>query len=178
MKLIARSAQHEFSARRLGPATALSEPPFAGRQFACLLWNHSAERDVEAASALLGSLIHREGFLESQGAYLHDKKEGHWRYFSFEGKPSEEIVCRSGRAHGAYRRWGEFDLGAGGTTKHMLALNGELRDGQPIGGWWLSDPYSPPFKITCKPNESCEPPGTMLWSDVTRGCETIEFRLN
>ena len=57
MKLIARSAQREFYARRLGTATTLGEAPFAGMQFACLLWNHNVERDVEAATALLGSLI-------------------------------------------------------------------------------------------------------------------------
>src|SRR5688500_7513860 len=57
MKFIARNAAHELYARRLGTATALSAAPFAGLQFACLLWNNSAERDVEAASALLASLL-------------------------------------------------------------------------------------------------------------------------
>lgn len=57
MNLIARSAQREFYARRLGTATVSSEAPFGRQQFACLLWNHSLERDVEGASVLLGSLI-------------------------------------------------------------------------------------------------------------------------
>ena len=55
--IASRSAQREFYAWRLGTATALSEAPFGSQQFACLLWNHSLERDVAATSALLGSLI-------------------------------------------------------------------------------------------------------------------------
>lgn len=57
MKLIARCARREFYARQLGTATALGDAPFVALQFACLLWNHSVERDVAAAGALLGSLI-------------------------------------------------------------------------------------------------------------------------
>jgi hypothetical protein len=57
MKLIARCAGREFYARQLGTAPALRDAPFVGSQFACLLWNHSVERDFDAASALLSSLI-------------------------------------------------------------------------------------------------------------------------
>jgi hypothetical protein len=57
MKLIARCAGREFYARQLVTATALRDAPCAGPLFACLLWNHSVERDVDAASALLNSQI-------------------------------------------------------------------------------------------------------------------------
>jgi len=57
VKLIARYARREFYARKLVTPTALGDAPFVGLQFACLLWNHSVERDVDAASALLSSLI-------------------------------------------------------------------------------------------------------------------------
>ena len=118
-----------------------------------------------------------EGPLSSQGAYRNDKKEGVWRYFSFEGKPSEVISCRSGHAHGPYWQWQELDLAYGNSPVHHLALSGRFRDGQPIGAWRLSYPGLPAWTSVCKADEPCETPGMMLWSDVTRGCETIELQV-
>jgi hypothetical protein len=57
MKLVARRARRELYARQVVTATALRDAPFVGSQFAYLLWNHSVERGVDTASALLSSLI-------------------------------------------------------------------------------------------------------------------------
>jgi hypothetical protein len=40
----------------VGAAQSL-DAPFGSERFACLLWNHAMDRNVEGASALLGSLI-------------------------------------------------------------------------------------------------------------------------
>ena len=52
-----RASIASFCSRQLGTPSALGDAPFAGLQFACLLWNHGTGRDVDAATALLSSLI-------------------------------------------------------------------------------------------------------------------------